>query len=290
MINIPNVSSPRELSNLLSQYNLKAQHGLGQNFLIDGNIVQKIVEAADLKPGDAALEIGPGAGALTVELARRQIRIIALEIDRGFVRLLDNILRPFTQVTVICGDALKVDYVQLNETYFAPGQKVKLISNLPYYLSSPLMYRLFEQKFPFSGAVLMFQKEVAQRVLAWPGTAGYGSLSVLCQYYTGGSHLFNVSKNVFWPRPEVESTVISLNSRPPILSPAEEDLLWQIVKTAFQQRRKTMLNSLDKRFNWSRNILASLIRQAGFDPACRPENLSLGQFAKLAQIIYNYNE
>jgi 16S rRNA (adenine1518-N6/adenine1519-N6)-dimethyltransferase len=289
MIDFPNMTSRREVIARMSRYGLRPHPGLGQNFLIDGNIVHKIIAAAELKPGDAVLEIGPGAGALTMGLARQQVRVLALELDQGLVALLRDLLLPFPQVTVLSGDALKTDFHALIDHYFPPGETVKLVSNLPYYLSSSLLYNLFNQKFPFSSAVLMFQKEVAQRVLASPGETGYGSLSVLCRYYTTGILSFNVSKNVFWPRPEVESAVIRLKPRPQNLDPAEEVLLWRIVKAAFQQRRKTLLNSLANDFLWSKDMLAGLLRDAGVDPGCRPESLSVDQFAKLTRIIYNYD-
>ena len=283
-----NMTSRREVIALISRYGLRPHQGLGQNFLIDGNIVQKIIAAAGLKPGEAVLEIGPGAGALTMGLARQQVRVAALELDQGFVRLLRDLLKPFPQVTVLPGDALKTDYPALVETCFVRGESVKLVSNLPYYLSSPFMFIIFKQKFPFSRAVLMFQKEVAQRVLAVPGESGYGSLSVLCRYYTTGVLAFNVSKNVFWPRPKVESAVIILEPRPPVLEPDQEELLWRIVKAAFQQRRKTILNSLSGVFSCTKDTLASLLREAAVEPGCRPESLSVDQFAKLTRIIYNY--
>ena len=288
MTDLINTTSPRELISLLSLYKLQPQRGLGQNFLIDGNIIRKIIAAADLKPGDAVMEIGPGAGSLTLALARRQARVLALEIDRGFVQLLKDQLCSFAQVSVIQGDALKADYGKMTELYFNPGETVKLVSNLPYYISSPLIYRITEQKFPFSCAVLMLQKEMTQRVLAKPGDSVYGSLSVLCQYHTLGKHLFNVSRNVFWPRPDVESAVIILKPRAPILEPAEEALFRQIVKTVFQHRRKTLINSLSRGFSWPKVIIAPLILKASADPECRPETLSVSQFAKLARIIYNY--
>lgn len=288
MIDFPNMTSRREVIALMSRYGLRPHQGLGQNFLIDGNIVLKIIAAADLKHGDAVLEIGPGAGALTMGLARQQVRIAALELDQGFVCLLQDLLRPFPQVTVLPGDALKTDFHALIDNHFHRREAVKLVSNLPYYLSSPLMYNLFKQKFPFSRAVLMFQKEVAQRILAVPGDSGYGSLSVLCRYYTTGDLSFSVSKNVFWPRPEVESAVIILEPRPPVLESEEEELLWRIVKASFQQRRKTLLNSLAGVFPWNKDTLSGLLREAAVEPGCRPESLSVDQFAKLARIMYNY--
>lgn len=288
MVDLPNMTSPREVVHFMSRYGLKPQSALGQNFLIDGNIVQKITTAAGLSPGEGVLEIGPGAGALTMNLARLGARVLALELDRGLVRLLEDILQPFPDVRVLPGDALKADYQNLIQAHFPPGCAVKLISNLPYYLSSPLMYRIFEQRFPFDGAVLMFQKEVARRFLAEPGDPAYSSLSVLCQYYTRSHLLFPVSKQVFWPRPEVESAVISLLPRPPVLNSGEELLLWRIVKAAFQHRRKTLLNSLMHAFSLPRDTFSALLTEADVDPLCRPESLPVTLFAKLTRIIYNY--
>ncbi len=288
MSELPNLASPRELMLLLERYGLKPQHGLGQNFLIDGNTIRKIVAAAVLEPGEGVVEIGPGAGAITLAMARLQARLLAIELDRGLAGMLSDLLRPFPLVTVLQADALSIDWPALLKRSFPPGRPVKLVSNLPYYISAPLLYKLFQEKFPFDRAVLMFQKEVAQRLTALPGDPSYGNLSVLCQYYTDAAILFKVSRRAFWPSPGVDSVVLAMEPRPRELTAAEELAFWRIVRSVFQQRRKTLLNSLALAFPYPRELAAALLDSAGIKPVRRPETLSVGEFATLSRIIYNY--
>lgn len=284
----PDVTSPRELNALFQKYGLQPRRHMGQNFLIDANIVRKIVNAAEIKTGDAVIEVGPGAGALTLSMARKRARLLVIEIDRGLTRLLGDLLEPWPQVTILEQDALHVSWDKQVEQ-IKPGQgNVKLISNLPYKISGPFMYNLFKAKFPFSMAVLMFQKEVARRLVAGPGDPDYSTMSVLCRYYCEGKILFDVSKNVFFPRPKVGSAVLKLVPRRKDLTGKEEKLLWEIVQGAFQQRRKTILNSMDRLFDISRNRLTELLEKVPLSPAARPEELSVGEFAKLTRITYNY--
>ncbi|MDY6826263.1 MAG: 16S rRNA (adenine(1518)-N(6)/adenine(1519)-N(6))-dimethyltransferase RsmA [Bacillota bacterium] len=280
------VTSPRVLNALLQEYGLQPRRRFGQNFLIDGNIAQKIVGAAEIKENEAVVEVGPGAGALTLSLARSGVPVLVLEIDRGFLRLINDLVQPWPHVQVIEGDALCVDWRKLIDD-FAPGRPIKLVSNLPYNISGPFMYSLFECGFPFARAVLMFQKEVAGRLVAGPGDSDYGSLSVLCAYYTEARILFDVSKNVFWPRPKIGSAVLRLNPREHILKPEKEPILWKLVKTAFQQRRKTILNGISSLFPGKRDFLIETLLAAGIEPGLRPEELGVGEFALLTRIIYN---
>jgi 16S rRNA (adenine1518-N6/adenine1519-N6)-dimethyltransferase len=289
MPDLPNMASPREVALLLERFGLKPLPGRGQNFLIDGNVVQKIAAALEVKRGEAVVEVGPGLGALTQALAGLDARILALELDRGLVRLLQELMKPLAAVTVVQGDALQVDWRALCRSYFGAVTAVKLVSNLPYNISSPFMYALLKQNFPFSRAVLMFQKEVAERIVAPPGDGSYGGLSVLCQYYAAGKILFKVSSRVFWPRPGVESAVMLLTPREKALSAGEEAFFWRVVQGSFQQRRKTLLNSLIKVFSWPRETAAGLLRQALIEPSARPETLSVYEFAKLSRILYNYD-
>lgn len=262
---------------------------MGQHFLIDGNIVRKIVDAGEVSKDDAVAEIGPGAGALTVELAERGARVAALELDHGFVRLLRDLCEPYPAVTLVQGDALQVDWPYFIARHFGEGAPAKLIANLPYNISTPLLYALLEQQFPFGSAVLMFQKEVARKITAGPGDEEYGGLSVLCRYYTHSKILFNVSRNVFWPPPAVDSAVVSLKPVRHLLNEDEEAIIWLLVRGFFQQRRKTCLNGLLNVYDtWSRQAAAELLDQAAIAPHARPEELSVQQFAKLSRIIYNY--
>jgi len=283
----PNLTSPREVVALFEKYGLKPNKRLGQNFLIDGNTARNIILALELKPDDAVIEVGPGAGALTILIAQQEVDAIALEIDRGLAGMLKSILKPWPNVKVINRDTLDVNWADLIGEYFEPGRNVKLISNLPYVISGPFMYTLFEAVFPFKSAVLMFQKEVARRLIAIPGDSNYGALSVLCHYYTYSKILFNVPQTVFWPRPTIDSAVLKLTPRPRVLSSGEEKLMWKIVQGVFQQRRKTIHNNLSRLFNDHPGLSSVLLEKASIEPGKRPEELTAEQFAKLAALAYN---
>ncbi len=283
----PNLTSPREVVALFEKYGLKPNKRLGQNFLIDGNTARNIILALELKPDDAVIEVGPGAGALTILIAQQEVDAIALEIDRGLAGMLKSILKPWPNVKVINRDTLDVNWADLIGEYFEPGRNVKLISNLPYVISGPFMYTLFEAVFPFKSAVLMFQKEVARRLIAFPGDSNYGALSVLCHYYTYSKILFNVPQTVFWPRPTIDSAVLKLTPRPRVLSSGEEKLMWKIVQGVFQQRRKTIHNNLSRLFNDHPGLSSVLLEKASIEPGKRPEELTAEQFAKLAALAYN---
>jgi len=285
---LPDITSPRELNDLFQQYGLQPRRYLGQNFLIDANIVKKIVNEAEIREYDRVIEVGPGAGALTASMARKGASLKVLEIDRGLVRLLRALFEAWPQVLVAEQDVLKTDWKEEIKSFEGGSGSIKLISNLPYNISGPFMYNLFRERFPFSMAVLMFQKEVARRLLAGPGEHDYGTLSVLSRYYCRGELLFNVSKNVFWPRPRVDSAVIKLTPRQRELSNKEESLLWDLVQGLFQQRRKTILNNMSRLFGWPREKLVELLEEVPVSPTARPEELDMQQFAKLSRITYNY--
>lgn len=285
---LPDLTSPRSLRLYLTERNLRLQRGRGQNFLVDGNVARKIVDAAELCSGDRVVEIGPGAGALTAILARRSMRVVALELDRGLAVALAEQLRPFTHVNVLQLDALKAKWAELNRVYFGAGAEVNLISNLPYNISGPFLHALFKQNFPFIKAVLMFQREVAARLIAEPGSPSYGALSVFCRYYAPAEMLFPVSRHVFWPSPKVDSAVVKMQPRHGGLDAGQEKLFRQIVQAAFQQRRKKLANSLGKALFRTREEFLSVIQPAGVDPDVRAETISMEQFAKIAQIAYNW--
>ncbi|HHX87505.1 MAG TPA: ribosomal RNA small subunit methyltransferase A, partial [Firmicutes bacterium] len=280
-------TSPREVALLLKKNGLHPRKGLGQSFLVDKETAARIVGAAEVHPGDPIIEIGPGLGALTLPLAKSGAEVLALEIDAGLFRVMQEMFRCFSSVKIVHADALQTKWDQLASSCFKGESRVKLISNLPYSISSPLLYQLLEQRFPFSRAVIMLQTEVAQRLVAPPGGKDYSSISVLSQYYTRGKILFKVSRHQFWPRPEVESAVVRLEPRLPLLEISQEKLLWKLVKGVFQVRRKTILNGLLNTFSWKREEALKMLHDSLIDPLRRPETLSVEEFANLCLMIYN---
>ncbi len=287
MRDLPDVTSPRVLRELFKNHQLNPRRQWGQNFLVDGNVARKITAALASVPGEAVIEVGPGAGALTLLLHQDGYRVLALEIDRGLVNFLNGLFAGCAEVTVQQADALKVGWRNLVQEYFGPAGEVKLVSNLPYVISGPFIFSILKESFPFQAVVLMLQKEVARRLVAAPGDPDYGALTVICSYYTQGRVLFDVSSSVFWPKPKVGSAVILLKPRLRLLAPEQELLFWKIVQGVFQQRRKTIFNNLSRLLPDFRDQLSAILSEATIDPLSRPEEISTGQFAKLSRIIYN---
>lgn len=288
MAGLPNLTSPRELMKLLGQYGLQPHKRLGQNFLIDANIARKIVNSLELETGDLVFEVGPGAGALTAELAKSGAQLVAIEIDRGLYKLLCELFEKWPNVKLLNEDVIKLNWNHIIEQYTDGHQPVKLVSNLPYVISGPFIYAILKCFFPFQKAIIMLQQEVARRLIAPPGDSDYSALSVFCQYYNVGEILFNVSNNVFWPRPQVSSAVLKLEPRSRLLGLEEELLLWNLVQESFQQRRKTLLNNLNRIYPELKEKLPGILNEASVKEQARPEDLSSGQFAMLARITYNY--
>jgi 16S rRNA (adenine1518-N6/adenine1519-N6)-dimethyltransferase len=251
---------------------------LGQHFLVDPNIVRKILVAAEVRPDETVLEIGPGLGALTRPLCEAAMRVIAVEIDDRLVAHLQQTLHDCPNLDLRHGDALNVGWGDL------PDRTV-LVANLPYYISSPLLFAALEQHRRWNRMVVMLQREVARRLVAPPGTREYGILSVLARYRTDARSLFHVSPDCFRPRPDVGSTVVRFLSRErPAADVADETLFVRVVRAAFAHRRKTLLNSLrDEGF--SRDIVADLA-EAGIEPSRRAETLALEEFARLADAMH----
>ncbi len=290
MKEIPNLTSPRVIRELLTSYGIKPQKQWGQNFLIDGNIVRKISAALAVKEGDRVIEIGPGAGALTTAFALQKAELLVVEIDRGLVEMLINVLQPYPNVRIINEDALNIKWSSLLNSEFGHSNAVKLVSNLPYVISGPFMHNLFNEAFPFESAVIMFQKEVAHRLAAGPGDKNYSALSVLCGYYCRSEILFEVASSVFWPRPKIGSAVIRLTPKEPLLERNLESHFRSLARGLFMQRRKTILNNLANYMQNRRDAAARVLASAGIKTSERPENLSVEQFALLAGITYNYDK
>lgn len=279
------LTSPVQLKELLRRYNLHPKKRLGQNFLVDRNVLGKILDAADIREGDAVLEIGAGAGVLTLALAERGARVVAVEVDRALTAVLSEVLAGYPNVTIVNADILSLDLPQLLTGHFGEA-KVKVIGNLPYYITSPIIAELLQARDRIERIVLMVQKEVAERLKASPGTKDYGSMSVFVQYYSEPEIVAHVSKNVFLPPPDVSSAIIRLmpRAKPPVDVPGDE-LFFDVVHCAFGQRRKTLLNSLSDcpALGLSKDQVSQVLRNAGIDPSRRAETLSLDEFAQIAR-------
>lgn len=282
-----NLVSPRRVREIIKKYSLYPRKKYGQNFLIDQNILDKVLEAGQLAGDDRVLEVGPGIGTLTRALSPRVKQVVGVEIDRGLVRVLRETLRNCHNVTVIPGDILKKGPGELVGPCWGK-ESYKVISNLPYNITTPLLSRLLREGDNISLMVCMVQREAAERITAPPGGKTYGPISVLARYYAEPELLFTVPRTVFFPSPEVDSAVIRLREKKVRVERVEdEELFYQIVRRVFQYRRKSLLNALKGASGLGRHELGDLISRAGLNPSCRGETLSEGEFANLANIIYN---
>ncbi len=272
---------------LLKKYGLNVRGRLGQHILIDANVSRKIVEALELTPNDRVLEIGPGLGALTGELLASGAHVAAVEKDPRFAAVLEAELKPVygKQFDLYCADFLEFDFAK----HGGAEGSWKVISNLPYYVTAPILFRLFEQHTFFSRAVLMMQREVARRLAAKPGTKDYGRLSVGCQYYTRIHPVRDVPPSCFTPRPQVDSSVVELIFKPAAerLPPDQEARLFNLVRTAFSQRRKTLLPLLagSPEISKTREAIREVLERLHLPSKVRGETLSLDQFIALSQAL-----
>ncbi len=281
----PQIANPQVTRHILKTFNLRASKKLGQNFLVDAGIVRGIVEAAEIQPGDRVLEIGPGIGTLTQGLLEAGAHVTAVELDKKLPAVLAKTLEGYENFTLIPGDILKTDIPAL-----MGEEKFKVAANLPYYITTPILMTLLEKKLPITQLVTMVQKEVAERMIAQPGTKAYGALSVAVQYYTEPHIAMDVPPKSFIPAPEVDSVVIACRVRetPPvdIKDAAEEKLFFRVVKGAFGQRRKTLGNAL-KAAGFDKELLAKALENAGVDAGRRGETLTLAEFAAIARELGN---
>lgn len=282
------VASPARTKDVLNRYGITAKKSLGQNFLIDLNILNNIVAAAELDKSKGALEIGPGIGALTQQLAKRAGRVVAVELDQRMLPVLDETLSAYDNASVVHGDILKVDLEKLFQRYFKDVNGVSVVANLPYYVTTPIVMKLLEEHAPLENIVVMIQKEVADRMAAKPGSKDYGSMSIAVQYYCEPQVVAIVPRTVFIPQPNVDSAVIRLKLReaPPVRV-SDEKLYFQVVQASFAQRRKTIFNNLLTRFfaKETRHLLEQALEKAGIDPVRRGETLSLEEFACLTEAL-----
>lgn len=273
----PKISEPGVTRHILKAFDLHASKRLGQNFLIHGGTVEAIVETADICPGDRVLEIGPGIGTLTQGLAEAGASVTAVELDKKLPAVLAETLSGYDRVRIVGGDILKTDIPAL-----MGEEPFKVVANLPYYITTPILLTLLERRLPITRIVTMVQREVAGRMIALPGGRDYGALSVAVQYYTEPRLAIEVSPRCFLPPPAVESAVMDcvVRKTPPV-EVEDEKHFFRVVRAAFGQRRKTIGNAL-KSFGLPRDILQGALSKAGIDPLRRGETLSLSEFAALA--------
>ena len=276
--------SPTEIKRIASIYGFVFKKGLGQNFLSSQSVLEEIAMAAEIE-NEGVIEIGPGFGVLTNELAKRAKKVVALEIDDRLIPVLADTLGEYDNVKVINQDVLKTDMKKLIDDEF-DGEKVSVAANLPYYITTPIITALIEGDLPLKNLVVMVQKEVADRIIATPGTKNYGAISVLCQYYTEPELVCTVGASLFVPPPKVDSAVVKMAFRnTPAVSIKDEKIFFKTVKAAFSQRRKTLLNCLVSNFTHTKAELTELMESVGIEPTRRGETLSLDEFARLSDIL-----
>lgn len=278
------LGNPKQTIEIIQKYNFAFQKKFGQNFLIDTHVLDKIIAAAGVTKEDTVLEIGPGIGTMTQRLAEAAGRVFAVEIDTNLIPILQETLGDYGNVTVINEDILKVDIKKLTEEG-GQGRPVKVVANLPYYITTPIIMGLFESGAPIANITVMVQKEVAERMQVGPGSKDYGALSLAVQYYAEPYIVANVPPNCFIPRPGVGSAVIRLTryEQPPV-QVKDKALMFALIRASFNQRRKTLLNGLtnSRELSFSKEAIAAAIADLGLAPAVRGETLSLEQFARLS--------
>ena len=280
---------PQNTIEVLQKYHFNFQKKFGQNFLIDTHVLEKIIAAADVTKDDFVLEIGPGIGTMTQYLCEHARAVAAVEIDKNLIPILGDTLGAYDNVEIINQDILKVDIRKLAEEKNG-GRPIKVVANLPYYITTPIIMGLFESHVPIDSITVMVQKEVADRMQVGPGTKDYGALSLAVQYYAAPEIVAIVPPNCFMPRPKVGSAVIRLtrHKEPPV-QVADEKLMFRIIRASFNQRRKTLANGLKNsgELTLSKEVIEESITELGVPVTIRGEALSLAQFAELSNIILN---
>jgi 16S rRNA (adenine1518-N6/adenine1519-N6)-dimethyltransferase len=274
--------SPIYIRGLLERHGFRFSKSLGQNFLIDGNIVENICDAGNLSKDDDVLEIGPGIGTLTYELSKRVNKVVAVEIDKSLLPILEETLEDTSNVEIINNDILKMDLKKLFLEHFEK-ESIKVVANLPYYITTPIIIRLLEENLNLNSIIVMIQKEVAQRMKASPGTKDYGSLSIFVQYYTEPKIAMTVPRTVFIPRPNVDSAVIVLNVKENKIKLDDKDMFFKIVRASFSKRRKTLVNSLSSSgLGLEKDDIKNILSELNIDQNIRAEALSIEDFANIS--------
>ena len=289
---VPDLGNPKNTIEILNKYKFVFQKKFGQNFLIDEHVLGKIIRAAEITEEDFVVEIGPGIGTLTQYLAASAREVAAIEIDDALIPILEDTLSGYDNVTIIHEDVLKVDLTKLAEEKNG-GRPVKVVANLPYYITTPIIMGLFENQVPVDSITIMVQKEVADRMKTGPGSKDYGALSLAVQYYARPELVANVPPNCFMPRPRVGSAVIRLTKyqKQPVEA-EDEKLMFQIIRASFNQRRKTLVNGLSNapELRIPKERTAAVLEEMGLKPGVRGEALDLSQFAELSNRLKRQQE
>lgn len=275
-----------QLKKVFAKYNFRPLKRLGENYLIDGNIKDKIINEAHISKEDVILEIGPGLGALTIDLAKSGAQVFTVEKDRREFAILEEIAdMDFPNLQIFNDDILKFDIKKI-----PISKKIKVIGNLPYYITTPIIERLIENRFYIESILITLQREVANRLLASPGSKDYGPISCYVQYHTKPVYIYTIKRTSFYPPPTVDSSLVRLDiqSRPTV-NIKDEDLFFRIIRGSFNQRRKSLINSLSRQavLGLSKGELSKILNSIGIDPAARPEDLSLSDFAKISDAVYS---
>ena len=281
------LSSPKKTIEIIQKYNFDFQKKFGQNFLIDSHVLEKIIDAANITKDDFVLEIGPGIGTMTQYLSEHAREVMAVEIDHNLIPILKETLAGYDNVEVLNEDILKVDIGKIAEKK-NQGRPIKVVANLPYYITTPIIMGLFEKNVPMDSLTVMVQKEVAQRMQAGPGTKDYGALSLAVQFYAEPYVVANVPPNCFMPRPKVGSAVICLTRYKDMpVKVKNEQLMFSIIRASFNQRRKTLQNGINNSstLHFSKEQVVDALDKMGLSPKIRGEALSLEQFARLSDLL-----
>ena len=282
------LTSPKVIREIQNKFGFNFKKGLGQNFLTSKSVLEDICDAA--KPQEGVLEIGPGFGVLTQELSRHSKKVVSIEIDSSLIDVLGYTLSECDNVKIVQGDVLKTDLRKLIEEEFG-NTKISIAANLPYYITTPIITKVLEEKLPINNMVVMVQKEVAERLCAKPGTKDYGAITLLCQYYCEPEITTIVPAGLFVPPPKVDSAVLTLHMlEKPRVDVKDEKMFFKTVKSAFSQRRKTLANCISATFGISKDTLSDMLISLGIDPKRRGETLSIDEFKKVADKLCDFFE
>ncbi|MBP2078540.1 16S rRNA (adenine(1518)-N(6)/adenine(1519)-N(6))-dimethyltransferase RsmA [Oceanobacillus polygoni] len=283
------IATPSRTKEILNKYKFSFKKSLGQNFLVDVNVLENIIKHAGIDEEAGAIEIGPGMGALTEQLAIHSDKVVAFEIDQRLLPILKDTLHDYSNVEIIHQDILEADVEAVIRTHFKPNQPIHVVANLPYYITTPILMKLVRDRLPVTSLTVMIQKEVAERMAAKPNSKSYGSLTIAVQYYTEAKVVMTVPKSVFMPQPNVDSSILQLviRDKPPV-EVVDEDFFFELVQASFAQRRKTLRNNLSNFFKeqYTKDEITAILESTGIDGSRRGESLDMEEFALLANTFY----